>query len=235
MDLEEVMEVGGDALLDRWLGMALVAALPEGEDDSGEEATFKLKAAQAAVKAIAGPEAPLEERMQALLYVVAHSAAIEQQARASARLLPEPARACAQRFASRLMALTAQQLSTLQRLRAVRAKAEAAAGRAAKKEVLLAHKASTDRDLALVRMLEQQIKEITGPGAEGALKLDGDEDEDVQDPAPPEPPETPPEPPETPPEPPETPPVTAPNRRMRRAAARQARREAQETARAAAE
>ena len=228
MDLEEVMEVGGEALLDRWLGMALMAALPEGEDDSGAEATFKLMAAKAAVAAIAGPEAPLEERMQALLYVVAHSAAIEQQARASARLLPEPARACAQRFANRLMGLTAQQLSTLQRLRAARAKAEAAAGRAAKKEVLLAHKASTDRDLALVRMLEQQIKEITGPGAEGALKLDGDEDEDVQDPAPPEPPETPPEPPETPP-------VTAPNRRMRRAAARQARREAQETARAAAE
>ncbi len=143
MELEDAIAAGGEALLDRWLGMALVAALPEAEDDSGEEATFKLMAAKAAVKAIAGADAPLEERMQALLYVVAHAAAIEQQSRANSRFVPEPARACAQRFASRLTGLTAQQLSTLQRLRAARRKAGAAAGREARQEAAQAHKAGT--------------------------------------------------------------------------------------------
>ena len=217
MDLEEVMEAGGAALIGRWLGMALAAALPEGEDDSGEVSTFKLMAAKAAVQALAGEDAPLEERMQAVLYVIAHSATIEQQARANSRFVPPPERAAAQRFAARVMSLSGQQLSSLQRLRAARAKEEAAAGRAAEREAMQAHKAGTDRDLALVRMLERQFKELTGGGAAldeaGAAAV----------------------PQHPPPVRPDTPPEAVPNRRMRRAAARQARLEAREPAPTAAE
>ena len=155
MELEDAIKAGGKPLLDGWLDIALMSALPESEDDSAELAAFKLAAAREAVETIAGEDAPLEERMQAVLYVVAHMAALEQQARAGSRYLDETTRRTAQRFAAQLMGLTARQLSVLERLRTGRRRAAAES-----------EKAARDRDLALIETLERQqtfLEEIDKP------------------------------------------------------------------------
>ena len=160
MELEDAIKAGGKPLLDGWLDMALMAALPEGEDDREAERAFKLAAAREAVDTIAGEGAPLEERMQAVLYVVAHMAAIEQQARAASRYLDDKTRRTAQRFACQLMGLTGRQLAVLERLR--RARRKAAADRD-----LTAYK----RDLALVQTLERQqrvLEDMEKPPTGGA-------------------------------------------------------------------
>ena len=188
MDLEDAIAAGGEPLIARWLDRALMYALPESEDDDHEQWAFKLAAARAAVEAVAGPEAPVAARMQAVLTVVAHMAAIEQQARANSRYLDPKTRQTSQRFAVQLMNLASRQLAVLERSKTGKSRRQAA-----------------------------ETAE-TGPPRGTPAR-----------PAPPEPRPTPraPESPAMdppPPEPPAAPPEPAPNRRMRRAAARAARR-----------
>ena len=118
MDLVDAIAAGGRPLVEGWLDMALMAALPESEDDDQERWQFKLAAARAAVEALAGPDAPVAARMQAVLYVIAHAAAIEQQAHANSRYLAPEVRKTAQRFALQLMNAAARNLAALERLRA---------------------------------------------------------------------------------------------------------------------
>ena len=160
MELEDAIKAGGKPLLDGWLDMALMSALPESPDDSHEQQAFKLAAAREAVAAIAGEDAPIEERMQAVLYVVAHAAAMDYQAQAVSRFLPDSARLIAQRLAARLMTMTARQLSIIERLRAARGRAEGASKREDRREAERDRKARHARDVEVLHSMERQLKTL---------------------------------------------------------------------------
>jgi hypothetical protein len=185
--------------------------------------------ARAAVEDLAGdPDgggSGLEAQVLAAQFVCAHAAAMDRQAEANRRDLPDHARATSQRLARQLMALTTSQIHALCRLRAERRKEREQAAKLAERESAAKAETRAAEGRALLADLERGLELVTeagrpspAPQAQVSPELDpaerADQARTIAQPAPlgaglPEPPPDPP------------PPL---NRRERRAVARLRRR-----------
>jgi len=170
MDLEEAIAAGGEALLGMWFALDLSDSLRQPEDDSEERRELRLAAAKAAVEELAGPDAELGARMQAVQLVCAHASALDWQARANSPYLATPERLTAQRFARQMMTLTTRQLASLSRLKAERRRTAEAEDRRAGRERERATRAQLARGHALVDEMERMLKDGAAAGVmEGAI------------------------------------------------------------------
>ncbi len=158
MDPYQVIAEGGEALIAGWLGVTLTAGLRLPEAESEERGEFLLAGAKAALEQLAPAGAWLGERLQAVQFLCAHSAAMHWQASANSSYLGEPVRHRAQRFAVQMLALTSHQLSTLARLRDQRRREAEAAERQAWRKEAHETKEQLARGSAFTAELERMMK-----------------------------------------------------------------------------
>ena len=166
MDPYQVIAEGGEALIAGWLGVTLTAGLRLPEDESEDRREFLLAGAKAALEQLAPAGAWLGERLQAVQFLCAHSAAMDWQGQANSPHLGEQIRHRAQRFATQMMALTSRQLSTLARLRAERRREAEAAERQTWREKAQETKQQLARGSAFTAELERIMK--LSDGTDGA-------------------------------------------------------------------
>ncbi len=166
MDPYQVIAEGGEALIAGWLGVTLSAGLRLPEDESEDRREFLLAGAKAALEQLAPAGAWLGERIQAVQFLCAHSAAMHWQASANSPDLGAQVREKAQRFATQMMALTSRQLSTLARLRDQRRREAEAAERQAWRKEAHATKQQLARGSAFTAELERMME--LGGEMEGA-------------------------------------------------------------------
>ncbi len=158
MDPYKIVAEGGEALIAGWLGVTLTAGLRLPEDESEDRREFLLAGAKAALEQLAPAGAWLGERLQAVQFLCAHSAAMHWQASANTPDLGEQVRHRAQRFATQMMALTSRQLSTLARLRDQRRREAEADERQAWRQEAHATKQQLARGGAFTAELERMMK-----------------------------------------------------------------------------
>jgi hypothetical protein len=115
MDPYELIAQGGDALIAGWLSLTLVNGLQLPEDESEEHQQLFLQGAKAALEQLAPAGAWIGERIQAVQFLCAHSAAMEWLGQANSPHEPEPVRDKARKIANQMFALTSRQLATLAR------------------------------------------------------------------------------------------------------------------------
>ena len=157
MDRADAMAAGGEVLLARWLDVTLTSGLRLPDDESEETRDLLLAGARAALAELAPEAAGIGARIQAVQFLCAHAAAMDWQAQASSRVLPEPARHRAQRFACQMMGLTSRQLATLARLKAERRRDAEAAERQAWRRREQATKEQLARGNAFVSEMERML------------------------------------------------------------------------------
>jgi len=154
----QVIAEGGEALIAGWLGVTLAAGLRLPEDESEDRREFLLAGAKAALEQLAPAGAWLGERLQAVQFLCAHSAAMHWQASANSPVLGEPVRHRAQRFAVQMLSLTSRQLATLARLKDQRRREAEAAERQAWRRETDATKQQLARGSAITAELERMMK-----------------------------------------------------------------------------
>jgi hypothetical protein len=173
------LPAGAAARTEAWLGGLLVRGLclPEGLTVAQE--ARERDGARAAVAALAGElegeGAGIAERVLAAQFVSAHAAAMDRQAEANRRDLPDHARATSQRLARQLMALTTSQVHALCRLKAERRKEREAAAKLAEREAAQRLEARAAETRAMISGFEQTLKDLARSerGAPAAVP-DGD-------------------------------------------------------------
>jgi hypothetical protein len=138
--------------------VTLTAGLCLPEDEPAERRAFLLEGAKAALEELAPAGAWLGERLQAVQFLCAHSAAMHWQARANARDLSEQVRVTAQRFAAQMMTLTSRQLAALARLRDQHRREAEAAERQAWRREAQATREQFARGSAFTAELERMMK-----------------------------------------------------------------------------
>jgi hypothetical protein len=104
--------------------------------------------------------AGIAERVLAAQFVSAHAAAMDRQAEANRRDLPDHARATSQRLARQLMALTTSQIHALCRLKAERRKEREQAARLAEREIAAKAQARAAETRAMIAGFEQTLKDL---------------------------------------------------------------------------
>jgi hypothetical protein len=145
-----------------WLGGLLTRGLCLPEDLTVAQRDRERAGARAAAEDLAaelGGEG-LEAQVLAAQFVSAHAAAMDRQAEANRRDLPDHARATSQRLARQLMALTTSQLHALCRLKAERRKDREQAARLAEREIAAKARARAADTRAMIAGFEQTLKDL---------------------------------------------------------------------------
>ncbi len=158
MDSFQVIAEGGETLIAGWLSVTLSAGLRLPEDESEERRQFLLEGAKAALEQLAPAGAWLGERLQAVQFLCAHSAAMDWQGQANSPHLVDQVREKAQRFAAQMMALTGRQLATLARLRDQRRREDESAERRALRKEAHATNEQLARGSAFTAELERMME-----------------------------------------------------------------------------
>jgi hypothetical protein len=158
------LPAGEEARTEAWLGGLLTRGLclPEGltiEQRDRERTGARAAAAELAGE-LEGEGAGIAERALAAQFVCAHAAAMDRQAEANRRDLPDHARQTSQRLARQLMALTASQVHALCRLRAERRKEREQAAKLAEREAAHRIKARAADTRAMITGFEQTLKDL---------------------------------------------------------------------------
>jgi hypothetical protein len=175
---------------DAWLGGLMFRGLCLPAGLTVDQEHREREGARAAAEDLAGElgggdgnDSGLEAQVLAAQFVSAHAAAMDRQAEANRRDLPDHARATSQRLARQLMALTTSQVHALCRLKAERRREREAAAKLAEREAAQRFKARAAETRAMITGFEQTLKDLarserTGPEAarDGGFEaeLDGD-------------------------------------------------------------
>ena len=192
MELQEMAAQGGEALLAGWLSVTLVEGLCVPEDlparsrgsasaeagDSDGSQHFFIQGAKAALAELAPAGAWLGERIQAVQFLCAHSAAMQWLGQANSPYEPEPLRDNARKIAVQLFALTSRQLATLARLKDQRRREREAEERRAFARKAQEAREQIARDRAFTAELERMMKLGGKLGALGALAEEAEDEGD---------------------------------------------------------
>jgi hypothetical protein len=178
---------------DAWLGGLMTRGLCLPEGLTIEQRDREREGARAAAEDLAGglegEGAGLAERILAAQFVSAHAAAMDRQAEANRRDLPDHARATSQRLARQLMALTTSQVHALCRLKAERRHAREAAAKLAEREIAAKARARAAETRAMISGFEQTLTDLarreraapkSGLDAELEREFEGDFAEDLE-------------------------------------------------------
>ena len=158
MELQEMIVEGGETLVAGWLSLTLVDGLHVPEEDSDGRQHFFIQGAKAALEQLAPAGAWVGERIQAVQFLCAHSAAMEWLGQANSPHEPEPVRDKARKIAAQMFALTSRQLATLARLRDQRRRAREAEERQGWRKRVQETKEQIARGGALTAELERMMK-----------------------------------------------------------------------------